>query len=295
MNHIKYFRFIFILCLTGLCFFGRGKIWESAGRLLPRETGTPDEEEPMDSGETEGEFEEPKEGPKDGEEVLPDTVEEAENPVPEDIPLLWEYTAVEEDYFDDALFIGDSRTVGLMEYAGLEEHATFYASTGLTVYRLFSEKVVSVEGSKEKISIEEALTDKQFSKIYLMVGINEMGTGTVESFVAAYEEAVAHLQNLQPDAIIYVQAIMRVSAERSAKGDYIHNEGIDARNEGLSLLADNQKIFYLDVNPLISDEDGGLVQDYTFDGVHLKAKYIMMWKEFLMEHAVSFFSPQNVY
>lgn len=285
MNNIKYFRFIFILCLTGICFFGREKIKESAGSLLSSQNDIPGEENFIDGEETDEEFTE-QEGAA-GEAVLPDT--EAEAPVQEETPLRWEYTTVEEDYFDDALFIGDSRTVGLMEYAGLEEHAAFYASTGLTVYRLFSEEVVPVEGSREKISIEEALTEKQFSKIYLMVGINEMGTGTVESFLAEYEKAIAHLQELQPDAIIYIQAIMRVSAERSAKGDYIHNEGIDARNEGLSLLADNQKIFYLDVNPLISDEAGGLIQDYTFDGVHLKAKYIVMWKDFLMEHAVRFY------
>lgn len=289
MNNIKYFRFIIILCLTGICFFGQEKIWESAGRLLPLQTGSQDEENPVDSGETGEESEEPKGESGTGEEMLPDTVEEEEIPVQEEGPLRWEYTSVEEDYFDDALFIGDSRTVGLMEYAGLEEHAAFYASTGLTVYKLFDAQVVPVEGSKENISIEEALAEKQFSKIYLMIGINEMGTGTVESFLAEYEKAVAHLQELQPDAIIYIQAIMRVSAERSAKGDYIYNEGIDARNEGLSLLADNQKIFYLDVNPMISDEDGGLIQDYTFDGVHLKAKYIVIWKEFLMEHAVRFY------
>lgn len=289
MNNIKYFRFIIILCLTGICFFGRERIWESTGRILSPHAGAQDEEDFGDSGETGEESEEPKGESGTGEEMLPDMVEEEEIPVQEESPLRWEYTSVEEDYFDDALFIGDSRTVGLMEYGGLEEHATFYASTGLTVYRLFSAQVVPVEGSIENISIEEALAEKQFSKIYLMVGINEMGTGTVESFVAAYEEVIAHLQELQPNAIIYIQAIMRVSAERSAKGDYIYNEGIDARNEGLSLLADNQKIFYLDVNPIISDEDGGLIQDYTFDGVHLKAKYIVIWKEFLLEHAVRFY------
>ena len=81
---------------------------------------------------------------------------------------------------------------------------------------------------------------------------------------------------------------MRVSGERSAKGDYINNEGIDARNAEIAKLADNRTIFYLDVNPLVCDEDGGLVKDYTFDGVHLKAAYIEIWKRFLMEHTVKF-------
>lgn len=197
------------------------------------------------------------------------------------------YHTVEDDYFADAAFIGDSRTVGMFEYGGLEEISTFYASKGLTIYKLFDAPIVSVEGKKQKITIEEALSNRQFSKIYLMVGINEMGTGTVDTFLAKYKEVVEHLQELQPDAVIYVQGIIKVTTERSGEGDYITNEGIEARNQGLELLADNEKVFYLDVNPLICDETGGMVDSYTYDGVHLKAQYIPIWKDFLKCHACS--------
>lgn len=196
------------------------------------------------------------------------------------------YHTVDNDYFDDAVFIGDSRTVGMYEYGGLQDSSTFYASTGLTIYKMFDAKIVPVPGTKKKITVEEALAGKQFSKIYLMIGINEMGTGTVDSFMEAYGEAVEHLQELQPDAIIYLQAIMKVTAERSQQGDYITNEGIDERNARIAQLADDQKTFYLDVNPLICDETGGMVASYTYDGVHLKAQYIPIWLDFLKEHAV---------
>lgn len=196
------------------------------------------------------------------------------------------YHTVDDSYFDDAVFIGDSRTVGMYEYGGLEETSTFYASTGLTIYKMFDSKIVAVPGQKKKITVEEALSEKQFAKIYLMIGINEMGTGTVESFMKAYGEAVQHLQQLQPDAVIYLQAIMKVTTERSGQGDYITNEGIEARNEEIAKLADDEKIYYLDVNPLICDETGGMVASYTYDGVHLKAQYIPIWLDFLKEHAV---------
>lgn len=196
------------------------------------------------------------------------------------------YQTVEDDYFADAVFIGDSRTVGMFEYGGLEETSTFYASKGLTIYKLFDAKIVGTEGKKKKITIEEALSDRQFSKIYLMVGINEMGTGTVDTFLAKYKEAVEHLQELQPAAIIYIQGIIKVTSERSGEGDYITNEGIEARNQGLELLADGEKVYYLDVNPLICDETGGMVESYTYDGVHLKAQYIPIWKDFLKSHAI---------
>ena len=202
-------------------------------------------------------------------------------------PSQVKYMTVEDDYFADAVFIGDSRTVGMFEYGGLEEISTFYASTGLTVYKIFDSEIVSVPDERKKISVEEALEQNSFAKIYLMIGINEMGTGTVESFLEKYQEVVRHLQELQPDAIIYLQAIIKVTAERSAQGDYINNEGIIARNEGIAKLADNEKIFFLDVNPMICDDTGGMIPEYTFDGVHLKAKYIEIWKDFLKTHAIS--------
>ena len=196
------------------------------------------------------------------------------------------YMTVEDDYFADAVFIGDSRTVGLFEYGGLEEITTFYASKGLTVYKLFDAEIVEIPGQRQKLTIEDALLNKEFKKIYLMVGINEMGTGTVETFTAKYKEVVDHLLELQPNAILYIQSILKVTTERSDKGDYITNEGIVARNEALAELADNRRIFYLDVNPLICDETGGMVASYTFDGVHLKAQYIEIWKNYLKEHAI---------
>lgn len=196
------------------------------------------------------------------------------------------YVTVEDDYFADAVFIGDSRTVGMYEYGGLEDIAAFYASTGLTVYKIFDSDIVTVPGQKKKITVEEALQQNSFQKIYLMVGINEMGTGTVETFTAKYKEVVDHLLELQPEAILYIQGIMKVTTERSNQGDYITNEGIEARNDALSQMADNERIFYLDVNPEICDETGGMVASYTFDGVHLKAQYIEIWKDFLKSHAI---------
>ncbi len=201
------------------------------------------------------------------------------------------YMTVEDDYFADAVFIGDSRTMGMFEYGGLEETAAFYCSTGLTVYKIFEAQIVPAE--RGKISVEEALQQNSFAKIYFMIGINEMGTGTVESFLEAYQGAVDHLRELQPDAIIYLQGIIKVTEERSAQGDYINNEGIIARNEGIARMADNEHVFYLDVNPLICDESGGMIPEYTFDGVHLKAKYIDIWKDFLKSHAIARWNPEN--
>lgn len=245
---------------------------ESAGNQVPDSVGEGLDD--AEAGDGDGVPEDGQQPPEDGDNAAG---------VPDEVV----YQTVEDDYFADAVFIGDSRIVGMYEYGGLEEISTFYASTGLSVYKLFTSKVVSVPGQKKKITVEEALSQKQFAKVYLMIGINEMGTGTVESFLEKYAECVAHIRELQPDAIIYLQSIMKVTDERSNQGDYITNEGIDLRNEGIAAMADNESIFYLDVNPPVCDENGAMVGDYTYDGVHLKAQYIALWKDFLKCHAVS--------
>lgn len=198
----------------------------------------------------------------------------------------WSYVSVDESYFDDAVFIGDSRTVGLYDYAGLD-NATFYASSGLTIYKLFEDPDGKFKDGNWTENIGTALEKQQFGKVYLMIGINEMGTGDVDYFIKHYTEAVERIRQLQPGAIIYLESIMRVTTERSEQGDYINNQGIDERNRRIAELADNETIFYLDVNSVVCDEAGGLNPEYTFDGVHLYARYIDIWKQYLMEHAVS--------
>ena len=187
----------------------------------------------------------------------------------------------------DALFIGDSRTVGLCEYAGMRDRATFYAATSLTIYNVFeSPKKVAQLDDGTKVTIEEALSQKQFKKIYIMLGINELGRGTTQSFFTVYADTVNRIRQLQPEAIIFVQGIMRVSGEKSRTDKVFNNAAINERNEALAAMANNQDIFYLEVNDAVCDANGDLVTEYTFDQIHLKAKYYQLWKNYLLGHGI---------
>lgn len=192
----------------------------------------------------------------------------------------YEFDTVEESYFDDALFIGDSRTVGLRDYTDLSEHADFYCETSLTIYKVMEE---DFDGQG---TVEEALADNDYGKIYLMVGINELGRGTTEDYMEKYTEVVDRLHELEPEAKIFIQGIMRVSGEKSNKDAIFNNSNINARNNAIATLADNKQIFYIDVNEVVCDEEGNLHGDYTFDQIHLLGAYDELWKQFLLEHGV---------
>lgn len=204
----------------------------------------------------------------------------------EEEPATYEFQDVTEDYFNDAVFIGDSRTVGLFEYGGLEERADFFAKISLTIYDVFTEPVAKDEETGEKITVEEALSKKQYGKVYLMLGINELGTGNTEYFMKSYTAAVEKIRELQPDAIIFVEGIMRVTGEKSENDPIFNNTNINEKNDAIAALADNRDIFYIDVNEVVCDENGDLVHEYTIDEIHLKAKYYEIWKEFLLKHGI---------
>lgn len=190
------------------------------------------------------------------------------------------FETVTEDYFDDALFIGDSRTVGLRDYTDLAEHADFYCETSLTIYKVLEESF------KGKGTILEALSKKNYGKIYLMVGINELGRGTTEDFMAKYTEVVDTLHELCPDAKIMIQGIMHVSEKKSSSDAIFNNSNINARNNAIATLADNVHFFYIDMNEAVCDENGNLNAEYTHDQIHLLGMYNDLWKQFLLEHGV---------
>lgn len=192
----------------------------------------------------------------------------------------YEFTVVDESYFDDALFIGDSRMVGLHDYTDLSEHADFLCETSLTIHKVFHHEF------KDYGMLEEVLENKDYGKIYISLGINELGTGTTESFMEKYTEVVDTLCRLEPEAKIFIIANMHVAKEKHESDAIFNNRNINARNHAIATLADNEQVFYIDVNEAVCDEEGNLTAEYTFDQLHLLGVYNDIYKQFLLEHAV---------
>ena len=206
---------------------------------------------------------------------------------PGKIPLTteYDYQKVKKDYFDDAVFIGDSRIVGMNDYSGLT-NATFFAKTGLTIYNLLDEKFVEDPNTGKNVSVSDMLQNYKYGKIYLMVGINECGTGTAQSFYEHYRDVVSTIRQLQPKALIFIEGNLLVTKEKSDHEKSVTNDNIRERNELIATLADQKDIFYIDINESSLCKDGALISSYTWDQVHIKAQYYSVWKDFLLDHAI---------
>lgn len=187
-------------------------------------------------------------------------------------------------FMGDALFIGDSRTVGLMEYAQIA-NADFFANTGMSVFNIHK-KPVSVP-NVGKVTLTELLNHKQYGKIYIMLGINEIGYN-LNSITAQYRELLAFIQEKQPHALIIIQANLHVTQARSDSDKTVNNHTIDKLNTELSKLADGKSIFYLNANAVFDDAGGNLSSDKAGDAAHLRAKYYAEWGEWIVTQSAAF-------
>lgn len=179
---------------------------------------------------------------------------------------------------EDILFIGDSRTVGIMEYSDIPK-ADFFCNVGMSVYNIYKNPV-SVP-NVGKLNLSELLSSKQYGKIYIMLGINEIGYG-IENVTKKYNELLIDIINMQPDAKIIIEANLHVTKNRSDSDKIINNTALNDLNLQLKKLANNKDIFFIDANIIFDDKNGNLSEELSGDGVHLYAKYYKNWGEWII-------------
>ena len=199
---------------------------------------------------------------------------------------------VDKSYFDDAVFIGDSRMYGFCIYNELPNN---YAQVSFSTKGYFSKSFLFYEDDPEKTyTIPEALKlggSECFKKVYIALGLNELGS--VWTFIVTYESIINSIKETLPDALIYIQEIIPATKERSDENSYgVTNETIRIFNEALLDLAKRKEVFYLAVGGEFTDKNGDMVDDRSIvagsDGVHMTGKAARIQLEYFSCHVVDF-------
>ncbi len=206
--------------------------------------------------------------------VPPTTVPPTTVP-PATVPVL------DESWFDDALFIGESRTAGLKVYGRLGT-ADYFCGEGLTVYGVLAVEASDVNFGEQ--SLRSLFSRKQYGKIYIHLGINELG-GNLNSFVVQYQSVIDEIRRLQPDAQIILQSVLALTDNYSTKPAF-SRESIQDINSRIQTLAEENGLYFSDVNLIMTDEEGYLIPERTFDGCHLIPEAYEIWAQWLLEEAV---------
>ena len=199
-----------------------------------------------------------------------------------------ESEAVSDDYFDDALFIGNSLIVGLQKTVPL--NARYFATIGLNVSQVLSKELIPLtDGST--VTISDAIDLVEFKKVYLMFGVNELGWGSITSFIDYYGKIIDRIREVNPEALIYVQSILPVNEEKWAKSrDYqscINNYAVATFNQKIVEMCRDKAVYFVNVAEVLTDETGNLFEDATSDGIHISGVFSTRWVEYLKTHTVT--------
>ena len=203
-------------------------------------------------------------------------------PAPERAP-------VDNSYFQNAAFVGDSRTDGFLIYSGIGTGKNL-TSNGLSIFKLEEKKALTIDG--EKYTLLEVLALEQYSQVYLSLGVNELGYYNDAGFYQSYCAAIDHIRRLQPQAVIYIQGLIPLNEGRivAANGNKYNltNDHLRVYNDLMRQAAEEKQAVFLDLYTEFVDENGELPAEGSHDGVHLSAEYCRRWLEYLKAHTVEF-------
>ncbi|WP_066457986.1 GDSL-type esterase/lipase family protein [Anaerotruncus rubiinfantis] len=189
---------------------------------------------------------------------------------------------VKSTYFDDAVFVGDSITTGIDLY-GVMKNTDVLADTGVNLGSVYTKEAVKQEDGT-RIPIMDALGQKQYAKVYIMLGGNEVRDEDQQTFISRYGKLIDDVREIQPNALVYVQSILPVTLNNQYN---MNNDKIDTFNAALLELCKEKGVYYLNVAEKFKDENGRLPDAASpADGMHFGPDYYQIWFTYLKTHVV---------
>lgn len=204
-------------------------------------------------------------------------------------------TIVEDDYFNDVVFIGDSITNGIQLYK-TAKGADIISKTGLNIESIIKEPI---EINNQPLSVLQAIKQSNKNKIYIMVGSNGIGWLDIDYMVNLYKNWLTQLRSEIPNSIIYVQSVFPITKELSdynqAKNNCLTNSKIDEYNNAIFNMCKENYFFYLNVAEAFKGDNGCLPKEASpIDGMHINSNYYNIWLDYIKTHTIDSTTTQNI-
>ncbi|RFM31470.1 GDSL-type esterase/lipase family protein [Chitinophaga silvisoli] len=116
-------------------------------------------------------------------------------------------------------------------------------------------------------------------KIFMNIGSNDIGFNVPESvFLANYDEILRQIKEKLPDTVVYVMKYYPINTTENFGEEkeehnqfYAHrsNELLEAANFKVEQLAKRYGYEFIDVNAGLTNAEGNLRRELTFDGAHM--------------------------
>ncbi len=201
-------------------------------------------------------------------------------------------------YFNDTVFIGDSRTKGLILLSDIKPSYDFSAS-GLNIASINTKAYIRMKDEEtnalREYTVLEALEleSGNYHSIYISTGLNELGWSP-EGYIAAFDTLIKNIRSVT-DVPIYVQLVLPVTDRASRTTLFgITNEKCVAFNALIRKYVAKNNLFLLDPLSLFSPDGGTMASENTIeDGIHLNRDSCAVLAEYYRTHIVDIYAYSN--
>lgn len=192
---------------------------------------------------------------------------------------------VDNAYFEDAIFFGDSISTGIPIYQVAGSPDTV-AVKGLSPNNILTEALVVTPSGESMTVLDAAKQYGEKKKVYIMLGSNGLWMDK-KSFIQNYNAFINAVKEQYPGAVIYLQSMPPVTTEAKKLYPDADNAVIRELNESIAQLAKQNGVYFVDVAQALTDAEGNLPMEASpTDGMHLTPEYYQKWFEYLKTHTV---------
>lgn len=199
-------------------------------------------------------------------------------------------SSVDDSYFEDALFIGDSILKGFKSYVS-PYPSNVIADQGAGLNHIYLEKdiyyVTPAEATTLWKGVEQVLPNAE--KIYVLIGANGVPGLSNTKSMSYYEDLIIKLKERFPGKTIYACGLTPITSELSEKrAPDFTTEKLNDFNNQLYSMCQTYGIYFLQTDEWLKDSDGYLLPNYDGgDGLHLNKAGHTVLLDYFKTHTVS--------
>ena len=201
----------------------------------------------------------------------------------EETTVLAKKEDAKQGYPNRCVFLGDSRTVAMVNYGFFNDDAAL-AQIGIS-HPSF-EKNTFINNAGKEYTLRSYLEAHQAPVIYIALGVNGINDPSEEHYKSTFVTLIDNISEMAPNSNIVLMAIGPVDDNGSYKKT-VQNAWIDKYNDFLLDTAKEKHIFYLDIAEILKNESGQVKSEYDAgDGLHYSGSGCEAVFNYIVEHPV---------
>jgi len=130
------------------------------------------------------------------------------------------------------------------------------------------------------------IIDSNPAAVFLLIGINDLYNNTIEKPSVSYIanniiDIAKKIKSSSSNTKVYIQTLLPISKQKSFKYYDLYNQNIKKINK--IIIENQQQGLYtvIDLHSLFVDNKGQLINDLTYDGLHLNEEGYKVWSNFI--------------